>query len=253
MAYALTALELAAREETKFGPRVQPGTTNSPNPPWASTIHELDQQCGGFYGMSVLAGDTGTQKTTTALATCLRAATDGWRVLYLGAELDSTEISNLMDELISAHPAWADGSDLLHALDVNGRCGPVEIIQLANEIAEIEDPHLLICIDSLNTVAQWSGPDFWRVYTDLSLWAMRARKLAEGVVSFLLVSELNQQGVTKGRNMEYWADLVLRIRRDDANPNQFALDTRKARRGGMGHLGNFHYDWNGKRWVREAF
>jgi predicted ATP-dependent serine protease len=250
----MAAIEMGARRRRPRTVEWEHEPVESHDEPWLSTIAALDHRCGGFYGISVIAGGTGCQKTTTALQSALRAAADGTRVLYVGAELDELELARLIRQIVDAHPTYKRAVGTFKAIDICGDLTEDDLSQLIEESMQLEDERLLIVLDSINTICAWSDEDYWTAYRNVARWAMTVKKASRGAVRFLVVSELNQRGEIKGLNMEYWADLVLLVTREDRDEefsSKFKLLVSKARRGHQGNLGEFCYEWPEKRWIRE--
>jgi hypothetical protein len=98
--------------------------------------------------------------------------------------------------------------------------GPgITIDRLYEEIREEGINHdadrLLIVLDSINRIVDFSlgegDEGYWKALADWAAWGMNSRRTTDGRISWLVVSELNSQGQVKGRNLEYTADMVIRI------------------------------------------
>lgn len=186
---------------------------------WPSTLSYIDERCGGFYGLAVILGAEKCGKTMLALGSCIEAAaTEEWQVVYLCAELDQHEMASRVNRYFNAHPASLSCQDFLHIIFV-GKGQTPEMIQ--GQIEMVTDPggpQILICMDSINTITEMSGRDYLRTLRDYALWAMLSRRMSNGAVSFLIVSETNHAGGAKGGKLEFWADQVIKI----SNPKKSA-------------------------------
>jgi hypothetical protein len=179
-------------------------------------VDHLTNHCGGGYGLSVILGSEKCGKTFLALGSCIEAAaTMNWQVVYLSAELDMQEVAFRIGGYLEAHPACYDAKDYLHVLHVGKGQTPDEVRLDIELSTRAEGPPLLICMDSINTIAEMSGRDYLRTLRDYSLWAMVARRMSNGAASFLIVSETNKLGQAKGGNLQFWADQVVKLEKQE--------------------------------------
>jgi hypothetical protein len=188
-------------------------------PRWPTPgVDYLMTHCGGGYGLSVVLGSEKCGKTFFALSQCIEAAaTMNWQVVYLSAELDMQELSYRIGSYLQAHPGCIDAQNFLHVLHI-GKGQTPEDVQCDIAIATDENgPPVLVCMDSINTIAEMSGRDYLRTLRDYSLWAMVARRMSNGSVSFLIVSETNKLGQAKGGNLQFWADQVVKLEKQVAD------------------------------------
>jgi hypothetical protein len=179
---------------------------------WPSNLEYIDYHCGGFYGLTVILGGMKTGKTMMALGSCIEAAaTEEWQVVYFCAELDQHEMSMRLNRYISANPASRSCEDFLHIIFV-GKGQTPDMIQTQIEmVTDPAGPPILVCMDSINTVTEMSGGDYLRTLKEYALWAMLSRRMSNGAISFLIVSETNAIGGAKGGKLEFWADQVLKL------------------------------------------
>lgn len=190
---------------------------------WPSTIASVDRRYGGFCGVSTLIGGKGIGKTMLAFASALQAAaTMEWNVFYFGAEIDMMEMHQRRAREFSAHESALDGVDYLTMIHVGLGQRPIDFCL---DIGESYDPELpiLVVIDSINSCAVLSKRDYLRTIEEFGLWAMMARRLSRGAVSFLLVSETNKAGNSKGEKLEFWSDFALKMK-GQKDPNSPAVD-----------------------------
>jgi len=91
-----------------------------------------------------------------------------------------------------------------------------------------------------------SGAEYFSVLAELVGWCATVRRMSEGTISFLLVSELNARGEVKGLKLEYVADLVVRLTKAET-PDFVEVEVSKGREGGRGELGTYFVDWRAGR------
>jgi predicted ATP-dependent serine protease len=211
---------------------------------WPSNLEYIDYHCGGFYGLAVILGAGKTGKTMLALGSCIEAAaTEEWQVVYLCAELDQHEMALRLNRYFNAHPASKACEDFLHIVFVGKGQTPDMIQAQVEMVTDPNGPPILICMDSINTITEMSGRDYLRTLRDYALWAMLSRRMSNGAVSFLIVSETNQIGGTKGGKLEFWADQVVKISNPKGGRAAFGLVPVKMqllasrRTGGEGDMG----------------
>jgi KaiC/GvpD/RAD55 family RecA-like ATPase len=225
---------------------------------WPSNLEYIDYHCGGFYGMTVILGASKTGKTMLALGSCIEAAaSEEWQVVFLCAELDQHEMSMRLNRYFNAHPASRSCEDFLHVVFI-GKGQTPEMIQ--NEVEKATDPGgcpILVCMDSINTITEMSGQNYLATLRDYALWAMLSRRMSNGAISFLIVSETNQIGGAKGGKLEFWADQVLKLtvkkRGGSAGLVPVRLDLLASRRtGGEGEMGIYLRNQQTCRFQAEA-
>jgi predicted ATP-dependent serine protease len=220
-------------------------------PRWPSTLADVDRIAGGFYGVTVIAGETGVGKSSLAFASALEAALGGWTVVYCNAELDAGTVRSYIKRWLP-QKALRDAA-LLNLRVVN--VGPgVTLPLLAQRMEGALDwsykPHerLLVVLDSVNTIAELAqgGEGVETYFAELRrwlLWVMDARRRSSGVVSALVISETNAKGETKGRKADYVADMVVNLRRGDMDGYVKAAVV-KGRYSGRQDLGALYFDHN---------
>lgn len=179
---------------------------------WPSNLEYIDYHCGGFYGMTVILGGMKTGKTMMALGSCIEAAaTEEWQVVYFCAELDQHEMALRLNRYFKAHPSTRSCEDFLHVVFVGKGQTPEMIQQEIQMITDPAGPPILVCMDSINTITEMSGRNYLSTLRDYALWAMLSRRMSNGAASFLIVSETNHAGGSKGAKLEFWADQVIKI------------------------------------------
>ena len=104
-------------------------------------------------------------------------------------------------------------------------------------------------MDSVNTVTASMGGAYLACLHSLIDWARVVRRLSGGLVSFMLVSEMNTRGGIKGQFGEYAADCLLTATHEKYNDGQRIVDLEVRRRGGgSGALGFHMIDWQYGVW-----
>jgi hypothetical protein len=212
-------------------------------PRWPSNIVHLQRHCGGFYGLAVVLGAEKCGKTMLALGSCIEAAATGeWQVVYFGAELDNVEMAMRLTRYFEAHPSAVDAEEFLHVVSIGKGQTPEHLQQEIEQHTNPAGPPVLVCMDSINTLAEMSGRDYLKTLRDYALWAMLSRRISNGAVSFLIVSETNHQGGAKGGKLEFWADQVLKMGRTKTQASTGIVPVKmnlmaSRRTGGEGDMG----------------
>ena len=220
-------------------------TTVEELPRFPSNLEPIDLEYGGFFGVTSLIAQPGIGKTMLAWSVAITAAaTQKWSVVYFGGELDHSEMIERRAREMTVHQTAIDGVDYLKLIHVGkGQTTFDFCVDLAGL-----DPDLpiLVVMDSINTIATLSRGDSLRTLEDYALWAMFARRLSRGAASFLLVSETNKRGNSKGEKLEFWSDLALNM---SGKKDEEAVDFKisKVRRGRWIPLPLFYRDWNSNR------
>jgi hypothetical protein len=184
-----------------------------------------------------------------AFSTALSAAaTQEWNVVYFCGELDEGEMIERRAREMTAHPSAVDGVDYLKVVQVG--IGQT-IFDFCVELAGMDpDLPILVLMDSINTIAELSRKDYLRTLADFAIWAMMSRRLSRGAASFLLVSESNKKGNSKGEKLEFWSDLAITMKgRRDEMAVDFEIS--KVRRGKWIHLGMFYRHWDSNRFYTQ--
>ncbi len=214
-------------------------------PRWPSTLSGIDQRYGGFFGLTSLVAQPGCGKTMLGLSSALQAAaTQKWNVKFFAAEVDDDEIMERRDREMRVHTGAIEGADFFELIHV-GKGQHLE--DFCIDLAE-HDPTLpiLVCIDSINTMATLTGRDYLKTISEIALWASFARKLSRGAISFLIISETNAKGNSKGEKLEYWSDLCITMKGQKGETG-IDFDISKIRRGQHSVLGMLHRDWKTNR------
>ncbi len=210
-----------------------------------STIEPVERAYGGFYGVTSLIAEPGLGKTMLAWSVALQAAaTQKWNVVFFAGELDEGEMIERRAREMTVHESAIDGVDYLKMVNVG--IGQTTV-DFCCELAGL-DPELpiLVVMDSINTIATLSRRDYLRTLEDFAIWAMMSRRISRGACSFLLVSETNKKGNSKGEKLEYWSDLAIGM---TGKKGEIAVDftVKKVRRGKWVHLGMLTRNWDTNR------
>ena len=200
-----------------------------PLPLWPSTLEPIDRVYGGFFGLTGIVAPPGVGKTMLALSSALQAAATGrWNVIYFGAEVDDDEIVTRRNREYLRYPEAIVGNDFFQFRHVGlGQ----SLQEMVYDLLEIDYTlPVLVVWDSINTITKMMGGDYLNRLSQLLMWAAFARKLSRGSLSFLIVSETNQKGRSKGESLEFWSDLCLNL---SGKPDETAVDFKidKIRRG----------------------
>lgn len=215
-----------------------------PPRPWPSTIDYIDTHCTGFYGVSVMAAEKGTGKTLLATGASIEAAASReWQVVHFVAEDDKDGFRDRFNIYLDAHPNADACIGNLHPFYV-GRGQTPRSLRAEVEMAVDQDGGpILVVIDSINSVVNLSGRRYLETLSEYGLWMMFSRRLSGGMVSFLVTSETNSKGNEKGEGLGYWADLVLKMKKETDNVVSMKLD-KSRRTGGEGPMGKYFRKWN---------
>ena len=193
---------------------------------WPTGLSYVDQACGG-YGITVVAGKPKVGKSLVAIGAACESVQQGWRVAYVNAELTPAEL----DERLLRYTSRFNDSqveavlDRLHLLHVSPGVTVDRVIEEARVLLEMDDTKLLLILDSINRLVKYStrpGDDghYWAELQKWSGFLTKARRDSEGLVSGLIVSELNARGAVKGLDLEYEADQVISINRGGDDPTK---------------------------------
>ena len=102
-------------------------------------------------------------------------------------------------------------------------------------------------IDSINSLVdglEGSGSDVFSLgpLKKLAMWMMRVRQFTRGEVSFLILSEANASGETKGRSMDHKADLSVNFAKSGDDWNVKDVNVVKNWWGPSGHVGSYRFN-----------
>jgi predicted ATP-dependent serine protease len=229
---------------------------------YPSSIAEIDgdPNARGFYGLTVVAGETGVGKSTIGLGAAIEAAllpeAERWKVAYFEAELDDATVFQMVQRKTGKTQDWL-AENLYPAFDyftVGFGASAEQIVR--NCIVSATRAKLLVVLDSINTIANKAlgeerGSGYFQFMRDLTGWALEARRDSLGDIAFLVLSETNKDGATKGRGADYWADFVLNVRLATQERDAVKLRVLKGRYSGRRDLGLYVLDWRSGRLLTE--
>ena len=218
---------------------------------WPSTLPQLDSRCGGFPGVTYLVAPPKAGKSILGLASALEAAaTMEWRVLVFNAELTRGETDERVDRYIAAHPGAEDALPFVRVIHLSRGFNLEALHQAILCELEPDDLRLLLVVDSVSRIADVSGQEYFHVLRDLGVFLMTARRISEGVVSALVVSEMNQRGTDKGDRGSYLSDMLVKMK-PAREAGYVDIDVKYARGAGEGPVGKFLRDWQRGEFRRE--
>lgn len=218
-------------------------------PRWQSGVRKLDEDFGGFYGVTLVGATPGIGKSTLALGSSLLAAESGLCVVYFDAENDLELVSTRMARWYGEHEISGAVERLAgywHRVEVYPGA---ELDELIFEVLRCFEPRhkgLLIVLDSLNTLAEYdarTAQDTFDAMRRLLFWLDGMVRRSHGFISALALSELNAVGELKGRKSGHTAQLVVRLEAEDDDDEVVRIKITKSRAGRAGDLGLFRRDW----------
>lgn len=194
--------------------------------------------------MTTLAAEKGTGKSMICTASAIEAAASGrWQVALFVAEDDYDGFRERFNFYLHSHPSAHDCYGNLHLHAVGRGQTPESIAgDVATSCATSIDTPILVCLDSINSIVNLSGRPYLAALASFGLWAMFARRVSRGDVSFLITSETNKRGESKGEQLPSWSDCYLKMVKKSENVVSMRLDKTR-RTSGEGELGKFLRDW----------
>ena len=206
---------------------------NARSPRYPSGIEALDSAMDGFYGATLLGGESGVGKSLLATGSSLLASMGGWRTFYGNCELKTAEISRRVGAFIQN----GDRGFLSrwHCIDLFHGATLEKFICEVESKATLGDEKILLVIDSLNSFVRKMGSvenGYFRAIDDICAFAETAVRKSNGRVGVLLVSELNKAGGIRGGTSEYVCCLDVRMKHGDSDKEITEISTAKGREGG---------------------
>ena len=226
---------------------------DSSTPFWKTGCDPIDELTGGGAGMVVCAGMPKVGKSLIALSSSVEAARAGFKTVYVNAEMSS-------DHLLRRFHNYMQKVDPIVGKNLHiAHVGPGLTIdtlfaEIKNFAIEDDTEKILIILDSINRIVEFgcsadgSEDGYWKTLADWSAWAMNSRRASEGRISWLLISELNSQGSVKGRNLEYTADIVLRLQSSGVD-DVVEIDVPYSRISKAGKIGMAFRDFSTGRFI----
>lgn len=183
-----------------------------PSPTWPTGLSGEPTHLRHFKGVTFLVGGPSAGKSWLAIGSAICAAWDGWRVLYMASEMSPSQI---MRRAI----AYTGGSPVPADFDIVEVSYGASVEALVGQVCDqIDERKTLIVLDSISSFvdqaqAAEAVEDVHRIgpLKRMTMWAMNVRRETAGEVSFLVLSERNAAGETKGRFGDHKADLVVSL------------------------------------------
>lgn len=214
----------------------------APPPAWPSTVEGVE-----FRGLVAIAGNAKLGKSSLCLASALEAALGGWFVIYANAELDGPTFRSYIRRWMPERDIREAALENFRAFMVNPGVTADALIESAAGCIDQGASRVLFVLDSINTVAHLSAGNYLRELERLTLWAMQARKVTNGEISALVVSEKNKLGSPVGQKLLYAADVILNMSRGKMDGYVgFDLTSRYQR---SGDLGSLLFEWQTGRFL----
>ena len=219
---------------------------------WPSTLTEVDERCGGFYGLVTVGAQRGTGKTLLAIGSSIEA-TKNFQVMHFAAEDDADGLACRFNNYVNSHVSVLPNLDDWHLFQTTRGQTPQTLL---SEIERAVDPGspkpILTVIDSVNSLVEMSDYAYFDGLTAFGLWAMLARRISRGNAAFLYISETNKSNSIKAEKLPYWSDQVLVLTRGEG-ADIVEIELQKSRRtAGVGDLGKFIRIWNQGEFISEA-
>lgn len=222
-------------------------------PHLATSSEVLDERLGGgFYGFTMLAGESGVGKSTLAWNSALIGVRAGWTVVYLAAEMDPQEYEVRAARFLGCTVEEAR-PQMPHFFEVSDGIETDALVDVLLTTPTDETPHLLVVLDSLTKVARFAADpkDPRGFFVTLS----QVERLCEGLVRFgkrritvVATSELNKEREVLGRSGIYSASLQVSLSTDRDNPGIVYAKVDKGRASGRTKkLGPFWPNWRTHR------
>ncbi|HIF12823.1 MAG TPA: hypothetical protein EYQ82_07450 [Dehalococcoidia bacterium] len=218
---------------------------------WPSTLTEVDERCGGFYGLVTIGAQRGTGKTLLAIGSSLEA-TARFQVCHFAAEDDADGLACRFNNYVNSHTDILPHLDDWHLFQTTRGQTPESLLVEIERAVDPDSPKpILTVIDSVNSLVEMSNYSYFDGLTAFGLWAMLARRISRGQAAFLYVSETNKSNSIKAEKLPYWSDQVLVITRGDG-ADIVEIELQKSRRTqGVGHLGKFIRLWSQGEFMSE--
>ena len=200
---------------------------------WPSTLSELDDGVGGFYGLSAITGEPGCGKSLLGCASGIEAASSGkWQVVHFFAENDVDDIRERFNRYVHHHTFTQ--AILANYHPVSTGFGQDKHSLCEEAVLQVDfqsDLPILIIIDSINSIMN-ANPKvgYLSGMSDLLMWMAMARRDSRGECSFLMTAEANQRGNAKGESVGFLADVDLRVAPTKGSKDVVAFNLQKTRR-----------------------
>lgn len=248
------ALEQAASVTPRPPEVIEDVEANRPQPPrYPTPILPLQAITNGHYGLTVVGGDEGVGKSSVCAGVAVLAALDGWRVVYINAELTAERLGFYTKRLRTARHIPRDVLERITFVHFLVGTRFDDVVDVTCHSIRPDDGRVLVVLDSVNTILdkEASRDGYFDRMKRWALWAMEARRITDGRVSFLMTSELNQRKEATGIKLKYLADMVLIIQKT-ASKNYCDVNVSKGRYSGSEKLGALYLDYHTGQFEGEA-
>ena len=221
-------------------------------PRFPSGLARLDTLTGGgVYGVTTIAGAPKVGKSHLAVACAWEGARAGAVVVYLSADQAIDQTLRLLGRYVASRPLFPEECrERLHVLDI---VVPLTSEALTRELVRCvgaQDRPVLLVVDSINSLAQLLGGDYFTRLHGILYFLVRARRLAQGDITVVAIAELNKGGDVKGRQAIYASDLIVRMQ--GAQGGAIDVDAQFSRESAGGSAGRYLLDHSSARLVPVA-
>ncbi len=233
--------------------RIDPNNvTPSPLVTWPSTLNEVDERCGGFYGLVTIGAQRGTGKTLLAVGSSIEA-TKNFQVMHFAAEDDADGLATRFNNYVNSHEDVVPHLDDWNLFQTTRGQTPETLLAEIERAVDPDSPKpILTVVDSVNSLVEMSDYAYFDGLTAFGLWAMLSRRISRGKAAFLYISETNKSNSIKAEKLPYWSDQILVMTRSDG-ADIVEIELQKSRRtAGVGELGKFVLVWNQGEFISEA-
>lgn len=215
---------------------------------------------GGFQGLVVLGGAPGVGKSTVSMACAMENMQGSTLVVYLDAENHGGEQRQRAVRCMGGEHAYAA---VYKKLAMNFRWTGIDnrhswetALLYAEKQITRRHKSVLFIIDSMQSLAAAFDPKRCMLQQTSELYeSMNRISLAsDGLISFLVLSELNKEAGMKGGVAQYRGTMILRISREESTAlgqYDYHFELLKNRYGPFGgDLGLYMLDWKTCRFRR---
>lgn len=214
-----------------------------PLPTWPTGLDGQAPELPNFRGVSIVTGKQSAGKSFLTIGSSIAAAQfGGWDVRYVIAEMSDLQVAQRAEAYCNGAPPPENWEMLMadFGADID------VLIELLCE--RMTDKRTLIVLDSINSFSDQKlengkdDPQGWMRLRRLIMWAINVKRKSHGQVSFMILSEANAQGETKGRFGDHKADLVLTVESDELDKLVKTLTIVKAWEYRTGPVGSYTLD-----------
>jgi len=229
---------------------LQAALAGAEDPKWPTGLAGPVATLPNFRGVTILTGGPSSGKSFLAIASAVQATRAGWDVLYLSSEMGDRVLARRFSDYCAGNLP-----ERLHVQCVSFGANVSALVDLVAE--QVGVAPMLVIFDSISSfvdqaITPADSEDVHQIgpLRQLLMWALNVKRNTEGVVSFLVLSETNREGRTKGRFGDHKADLVVTLVTDENVPGTKHLTVVKGWEYQTGPIGAFGLDWRTGRLVR---